>query len=60
MKDRATSYLRFGVTPVVKCDKKLKPVLDEKLKQPIVAIAGKNADEMCKNILGEVSTRENN
>jgi len=59
VKDRATSYLRSGVTPVIKCDKRLKLVLDEKLRQPIVAIAGKNADEMCRILSEKFLTRDN-
>ena len=41
------NYLRSGIIPVVRCGKKLKPVLDEKLKWPIVVIVSKSVDEMC-------------
>ena len=59
MKDRATSYLRSNVTPVVRCGKRLKLVLDEKLKRLIVVIAGKSADEVCRMLSEKFLIRNN-
>ena len=40
--------MRSGVMPVVRRGKRLKLVLDEKLKRLIVVIAGEDAHEACK------------
>ena len=59
MKDRATSYSRSGVTPIVKCGRRLELVLDGKLKQPIMVISGKSANEICR-VLSEMFLTRNN
>ena len=59
MKDRATSYPCSRVTPAVKCGRRLELLLDEKLKQPIIAISGRVADEMCRVLSERFLTRDN-
>jgi len=59
VKDRATSYPCSRVTPAVKCGRRLELLLDEKLKQPIIAISGRVADEMCRVLSERFLTRDN-
>ena len=58
MKVRSANYLYSRVVPVVRCGKRLELVLDEKLKQPIIAISGRGADEICTIFSEKFLTRE--
>jgi len=48
-----------AITPIVRCRNKLELMIDEKLTRPIIAITGKNVDEICRVLSKRFLVRHN-